>query len=224
MHRASSFFTEQQQQAIEQAVADAESKTSAEIVPVLATASGRYDRAEDLIGLWTGAVFLAVTWFLFRNAQMEADWGIAWGRYELPALLAALVLGFVVGVVAGTRIAWLRRLFTPQAQMREEVDLSAREAFVDWRVHRTGADTGVLVYISLFERMTAVLADGAALDALGQEGLQGLCADLTAVLQSPAPGAGLCQFLGKLGDELAPKLPRSDDDKNELPDNLVIID
>ena len=47
-------FSDEQRRAVAQAVAEAEGKTSAEIVPVVATASGRYDRAEDIVGLWTG--------------------------------------------------------------------------------------------------------------------------------------------------------------------------
>ena len=51
MQRASELFNDEQRATIDQAVADAESKTSAEIVPVVATASGRYDRAEDIVGM-----------------------------------------------------------------------------------------------------------------------------------------------------------------------------
>ena len=224
MQRASRFFSESQRQAIEQAVASVETKTSAEIVPVLATASGRYDRAEDIAGLWVAALFFSVTWLLFRNAPADADWGIAWGRYELPALLAAMLVGFMAGAATATRVAWLRRLFTPRAQMRAEVNLRARQVFVDWRVHRTATGAGLLVYISLYERMTVILADGAGLDALGQERIERLCAELTPVLQSADPGAGFCRFLTQLGDELAPKLPRAESDTNELPTRLGLVD
>lgn len=221
MQRASQFFSEDQQKTIEEAVAGVEAKTSAEIVPVLATASGRYDRAEDLVGLWFGVVLLSLTWLLFNG--IETQWANS-VLYELPALLVALALGFIIGAATAARIAWLRRLFTPKAEMRADVNLSARRVFVDWRVHRTRADTGLLVYVSLFERMTVILGDGAVYDALGQEGLERLCAQLTPVLQSADPGAGLCEFLRQLGDELAQKLPRGETDTNELPNSLVIVD
>ncbi|MBX7258703.1 MAG: hypothetical protein K1Y02_20245 [Candidatus Hydrogenedentes bacterium] len=224
MQRASRFFTDDQRKAIEQAVAEAESKTSAEIVPALTTASGRYDRAEDIIGLCFGVIALAIAWLSLRNAPAETDWGIAWGRYELPALIAALALGWFLGVVVAMRIAWLRRLFTPRGQMRAEVNLGARQMFFDWRVHRTATGAGVLVYISLYERMTVVLADETALGALGQQRIDQLCAELTPILRSSEPAAGLCRFLNQLGDELGAKLPRAANDANELPNGLVLID
>ena len=62
MANASEFLTQDELKSVEQAVADAEHKTSVEIVPVIASVSGRYDRAEDLAGLWLGTVLMvAVT-------------------------------------------------------------------------------------------------------------------------------------------------------------------
>ena len=43
MQRASDLFTEEQRKQVEKAVVEAEAKTSCEVVPVVATASGRYD-------------------------------------------------------------------------------------------------------------------------------------------------------------------------------------
>ncbi len=63
MQRASDFFNGEQRKHIEKAVVEAEAKTSCEIVPVVATASGRYDRPEDMIGLWM-AIFAAITVWL----------------------------------------------------------------------------------------------------------------------------------------------------------------
>ena len=66
MQRPSQLFSISDRQQIEQAVAEAESHTSAEIVAAVAGASGRYDRPEDIIGLWTGLVAMGVTWFLWK--------------------------------------------------------------------------------------------------------------------------------------------------------------
>ena len=58
MKPASSLFNDQARERVNQAIAQAESKTSAEVVPVVATASGRYDRPEDIVGLWLGIIAL----------------------------------------------------------------------------------------------------------------------------------------------------------------------
>ena len=101
MKRATKFFTDFEKTRIHNAVVDAEALTSAEIVPVVATSSGRYDRAEDVAGLWVGVISMAVAWFLLRaQGGVAADWGTAWSRFELPILLGCVVVGFIVGATA----------------------------------------------------------------------------------------------------------------------------
>ena len=72
MQRASELFTDKQKTRIRDAVASAEAGTSAEVVPVVATASGRYDRPEDVVGLWLGLVCLGLAWWLLPEARAQA--------------------------------------------------------------------------------------------------------------------------------------------------------
>ena len=51
-----------QKQQINDAVYKAELGTSAEIVPAVVTMSGRYDRPEDIVGLWVGAIAFVIVW------------------------------------------------------------------------------------------------------------------------------------------------------------------
>lgn len=225
MKPASRLFNDEQRQRINQAVAEAESKTSAEIVPVVATASGRYDRPEDIVGLWLGVVGLIAAWWVLPAPAAESgSWGglPAWAR--LACFAAAVVAGFVVGAVVAGRVGWLRRLFTPRAQMREEVEASARQGFFDSRVHRTAGATGLLAYVSLYERMAVIIADQAIVDGLGQPALDELCRQLTEGLRTAGPTEALCEAIRAAGDRLAGVLPRTEDDVNELPDGLVTID
>ena len=57
---ANKTITAQDRAAIEQQIAKIEQTTSAEIVCAAATESGRYDRAESIIGIFTGSAALAV--------------------------------------------------------------------------------------------------------------------------------------------------------------------
>ena len=115
MKRASDLFNESQRRQIEQAVVSAEAQTSCEIVPVVATASGRYDRAEDVVGLWLAAIAAAAVWLLMPRRPAEIG---AWDAMplivELLILVGAIAVAFLIGAVIGTRIGWLRRLFTPR--------------------------------------------------------------------------------------------------------------
>ena len=122
MKRASSQFTAEDRERIAAAVRAAEAKTSAEIVPAVATASGRYDRAEDIAGLWLGALLLVGVWLWmpWRRSE-EGTWDLSWAQLQLPAMLTALIGGFILGAVVASRWAGLRRLFTSRQEMRDEV-------------------------------------------------------------------------------------------------------
>jgi putative membrane protein len=225
MQRPSHLFSESDRQQVEQAVAAAESQTSAEIVAAVAGASGRYDRPEDIIGLWTGLVAMGVTWALWSiEIPEQGSWGETSPLAQLAALVLAVVLGFILGAVVGSHVGWLRRLFTPRVQMHEEVWARARQVFFDRRVSRTAGRSGLLIYVSLFERMAAVVADDAVFEKLGPAALDELCSQLTAQLRRGNPTAAFCSTIAAAGKRLSPVLPRATDDVNELGDALVLLD
>jgi putative membrane protein len=225
MQRPSRLFTSEDRQQVSQAVAAAESHTSAEIVAAVAGASGRYDRPEDMVGLWTALVAMGATWALWSvEIPEQGSWDETWPILQFVALALAVVLGFIAGAVVGSRVGWLRRLFTPRRQMREEVCARAREVFYDRRVSRTVGRSGVLLYVSLYERMAAVVADDAVLEKLGQGAIDELCSELTTRLRRESPTAAFCAAIAAAGQRLAPLLPRAADDVNELGDALVLLD
>lgn len=225
MKRASRFLSDHEKTRIEAAVTEAEAETSAEIVPALATDSGRYDRSEDVFGLWVGLFCMVVAWFLLRSqGAEEAHWGSTWSRFELPILVLAVVAGFLVGALASTVLGWGRRAFTPKKQMRDEVAAAAARIFFDQRVHRTEGATGVLIYLSLFERMAYVMADRTALEKLGQSAIDELCKQLTDGIQAGDAATALCEVIASAGERLAAVLPREEGDRDELSNALIILD
>lgn len=208
------------------AVAQAEAATAAEIVPVVATSSGRYDRAEDIVGLWAAAIALAVAWYFWPQHIPEVgSWG-GWPRWlDLAVYLLSLVVGFLAGAILASKIGWLRLLFTPQEQQRDEVQARARHVFFDSRVHHTQTRSGVLIYLSLFEHQAVILADATIAAKLQPADLETLCGQLTAALHRGEPLAdALCQTIAAAGTQLAAIVPRQTDDVNELPDALVLLD
>ena len=225
MQRASKLFTHEERERIEETVRAAESRTSAEIVPVAATASGRYDRPEDIIGFWGSALFLTIAWFWLQPLEgQQGDWGFVSPSFGLPFLLLASLLGFLVGTYVGTQVMAVRHLFTPARQMREEVAARARQIFFDQRVHHTQGASGVLLYLSLYERVGTVIADDTAFDKLGQASLDELCAQLTGAMKRGTACDALCSVIRSVGERLACALPQQTNDVNELPDALVILD
>lgn len=218
-------FSDEQRRAIARAVGEAEAKTSAEIVPAVAARSGRYDRAEDVLGLLLGLLCVVGVWCLFQRVDPEAgDWGLSPARFELPAMILALLLGFVGGAVLAGRWGTLGRLFTPRSEMEAEVAARARAVFFDQRVHHTAQGSGVLLYVSLHERTASVLGDEAVLEKLGQAALDEACGLLVAGMGKGDPTAALTDAIRALGAHLARVLPRDAGDRNEIADALVVIE
>jgi putative membrane protein len=224
MRQASECFSGEQRQAITRAVGEAEATTAAEIVPVVATRSGRYDRAEDTAGVFLGLVLLAAVRCVFQGLDPDGDWGRSPTRFELPAMIAAFLVGFVLGAVVAARVSVLGRLFTPRAQMAQEVEARARAVFFDQRVHHTAGGSGVLLYLSLHERTASVLGDEVVLERLGQGALDEACGLLVAGMRGGDPTAALTDAIRAVGMHLARALPREAGDRNEIGDALVTLD
>ncbi len=223
MRQASEFLTKEELATIEAAVVAAEGKTSVEIVPVVATASGRYDRAEDMVGLWVGSVFMVTLWFLWPVVPIDTgDWGASLPLNHL-GWIAALLIGFLLGAVVASKVGGLRRLVTPKKEMMEEVERRAREAFFDQRIHHTEGATGVLIYVSIYERLVCVLADDAVTKVLPDGEVRRLCDELTKTLGNK-PAEGLAATIASLGNTLSVPLPRAEDDVDELANAVVLID
>ncbi len=225
MQRASQLFSPEQRQQIKEVVVEAESKTTCEIVPVVATASGRYDRAEDIVGLWLAAIAALAVWQLNpRSAEEPGTWAGMSFDMGLIALLVSIVVSFLIGAVVASHVGWLRRLFTPQQQMKDCVSSRAREVFFDRRVHHTSGGTGMLIYVSLFEHRAVVLADQVVLEKIGQDKLDLLCQQLTDRLKEGDATQAMRHVIQEAGNELAAVLPQKDGSTNELSDALVLID
>ena len=166
-----------------------------------------------------------VVWLLFAAyAPPAPDWGLSLSALELPLIVIALVAGFMLGAFIASRVGWLRALFTPRLQMRDEVAARARAVFFDSRVHHTEGQTGVLVFVSLYERTAAVIADKAVAEKVGQGALDEIRDTLVTGLKAGDLTEALCAALKTAGERLGAVLPRDEADVNELPDALVLLD
>ena len=226
MKLASELFSEQDRREIEAAVAAAEEKTAAEIVPVVATVSGRYDRAESLVGVTLALTALTLIWLLFQDVELvQGDWAAEYRlTIGLGAVLAIVVVGYIAGVLLAVFLPGVRRLFIGRREMTAEVAEKAAAAFYQNRVHRTAAGTGLIIYISLYERMVHILGDETISEKLTQADWE-MARDLVvAGLREDRPAAGLKEAISHCGELLHQHFPITVGDRNELVNELLLID
>src|SRR6202012_1768112 len=123
-----------------------------------------------------------------------------------------LVGAFVLGALTSAHVDFIRRLLLFPARKLDAVRTAARATFVELGVSRPHGRSGVLLYISLFERRVEVVPDlGIDARALGPEWKTAVAA----VEQSLLPAPDLDRFLSAmraLGPILGRGLPRAADD------------
>ena len=218
---AKTFLSADAQAAVSAAIAAAEERTSAEIVCALATESGRYDRAEALLGLICALLGLLSVNLLTEGAAGGGSWEEA-ARIPYALQAAGVVFGFLAGNVLASYVHPLRRVFVGAGEAEAEVARAASHVFVNQRLASTRAKGGVLLYVSLFERRVLVLADEGAFAVLGQAGVDALRDQALAKLRAGERGATFEETVAAIAERLAGALPREVDDANELADELLV--
>jgi len=219
---------------IEAAVRQAEARTTGEIYCVVTPESSHY--AETPIA-WAAAVaLLAPALLLLAGVRITLpDFFSTWSaeqvsqavetsvRYALYATI--LVQGVLFAVTALiVEIPAVRRALTPGRLKRHRVRRRAAEQFLAKNLHLTRDRTGVLIFVSLGERMAELIADEGIAGHVEPHVWDKAMAALTEGLKRGEPGAGFAAAVGLCGDVLAEKFPvRAGDNPNELPDAVVVL-
>ena len=222
----SELFSETDRKTIAQAIEKAEQNTSGEIVPVVAAASGRYDRAEDVFGLCLALVALTTAWLFFQDVRVVDGAWTAGPRLTLGLLhlWVIIIAGFALGLAAATRFPALKLPFVPKKEIDQEVERAAAHAFRQFRLGRTQDGTGILIYVSLLEHRVRVEGGGAIADSTSRQDWEEVCALAVDGLKAGRPTEGLTRAIEAAGRLLARHFPVRPEDRNELKNELCLID
>ncbi len=147
-------FNEQDQKRIQEAVSRAEARTSGEIVPYIVERSDGYEVAVYKAGLLGGGLGLL---FAVLFGSFYAGWGMAWLFTTQGTALVAVILALLGLALSFT--APVRRLLTGEETLRRNVHRRAMQAFLEEEVFKTRERTGILLFVSLFERHIEVIGD-----------------------------------------------------------------
>lgn len=206
---------------IRDAVRRAERCTAGEIVPFVVECSGRYEAA-----IWRGAgiaalVTLGAVALLLRFYQ---GWGLPW-LYDGRGPAVAMLVAGAFGAVAAGSIPPLKRLLAGRARLERAVSTRAGRAFVDEEVFATRDRTGILLFVSLFERRIEVLADAGIHERVEPEAWNALVRQIRDGARAGSLADGLVGAIERCGDLLEREgIGRRPDDRNELRDEARIRD
>jgi putative membrane protein len=191
-------------------VREVEADTSAELVVMVRWESGHYRDTDYLVGFALSILTLM---------------GLLYLPHEFPLWLFALdvPVSFAIGSLLSMTIVPLRRAFTKRARMEQAVRRAAHAEFFEHGVSKTTGRSGVLIYLSAFERMVQVVPDiGVDVEALGTAWKTALDA-LSACVEG-GDVAGFLSTLESLGPILGEVYPRREGDVDELDDEADVAE
>ena len=209
-------FSTQDLERIKTAVHQAESKISGEIVPVFVEKSGFYSVANYRAAVVAGSlVFLLVILF---DRYMPAL-----AIYD-PLLIFLLIVMFgLVGALASNYVDVIKRIFIPQQHLDHATRQRAETAFLQEEVFNTRHRTGIMIFISFFEREVMVIADRGISKVVEQKEWDKMVQGIIQNIRMGKVVDGIEAAILRCGEILLEKgFLKTADDVNELKDDLRI--
>lgn len=213
---------------IRQTVAKAESKTTGEIALAVTAESARYSVYELMVALCVGVLSFAVMLPFSGMIQDLLD-KLMWGAavWHLPAFLGISSFGITALLFWIANVPSIDRLIIPASVRRKTVYNRALRHFVESGVYATENRSGILIFVSYMEREVRILAD-TGISAKIDPALWNLIAvDLAEGLGTDDATGAFVRAVERCGELLAEHFPAYSDPEenpNELPDGLVILD
>jgi putative membrane protein len=198
----------QDRKRISDAIRDAETKTSGEIVCVLAESSSD---AKALPIFIAALVALALPWVL-----------VAFTAMSVQRILLLQILIFVVLTVL-LCLPRVRVWLMPRAARRAVAHRVAAEQFVIRGLARKQDRTGVLIFVSLAECYARIIADDGIAARVPKSEWQSAIDALIVHMRDGRVADGFVCAIDICGTMLASHFPPTETSRDELPDRVYVI-
>jgi len=209
-------FSNQDLERIKAAVKEGESKISGEIVPVFVERSGFYTIANYRAALIVGSLFFFVIIVIDRYVSSLAV-------YDLLFIFLTVALGCILGAAVPHFIHPAKRLFISQKHMDEATKKKAENAFLHEEVFNTRHRTGIMIFVSFFEREVIVMADRGISKVVEQKEWDKMVRSIVENVRRGKVVEGIEAAIKRCGEILFEKgFLQTPDDVNELRDDLRI--
>lgn len=205
------FLSADDRQRIEAAIAAAEQRTAAELVTVVARASGSYNFLPTLAAV--------VGTFVVSGLALI----IPWPPVSTVGEFYALQIGIFIILMLLFNWWPLRRLVVPRGAQRDRARLRAHQMFLDLGLAATRDRTGVMFYVSIAEHYVEIITDRGVRAVVEDEAWVRIIADFTAQVRRGRIADGFLEAITAATDVLAERLPVQPGDRNELSNRLIEV-
>jgi putative membrane protein len=214
-------FSETEKQQIQQAVSEAESKTSGEIVPYIVAQSSRHDDT-----LWRTASLAAVCSMALVVIvfQFYEGWGLGWLYTGWGTISVALIAGTLAALLT-QYVPAVKRGLTPGSLLALRVHARAMRAFVEEEVFNTKDRTGILLFVSMLEHRIEVIGDRGINQKVTPDDWIAVVERIQCGIKQNDLAEGMIEAIQMCGKLLERKgVAIQTDDTNELPDSIRLRD
>jgi putative membrane protein len=209
-------FSENDLNRIKEAVREAESKISGEIVPVIVGKSGHYSIANYKASLLVSTLAFMFIIFFDRYVPELAV-------YDPLSIFFIVLVAGLLAAVATNYSDWIRRMLLTQQHLDNATRQRAENAFLEEEVFNTRHRTGIMIFVSFFEHEVIVMADSGISKVVERKEWDKIVNVLTENIRKDKIVEGLEIALKRCGEILLEKgFTIEADDKNELRDDLRI--
>ena len=231
---------------VEEKIAFAERKTAGEVVVSVAHSSVPWQSLKIGLALVTGFIAMgmvvlssALIDMIFWNLEAEGvvgeqsagvstvvaiaallhDHHLA-ARLVLFLLLTALAVGLVFWA---RRSAWWLRALTSERDRNILVNMRAELEFFESGLDKTQGETGVLIYVSLAERMAVVLADKWIDQKVSKDTWKSVVSNIVFSAREHKLADGLQNAVSEVADVLSQHFPVQGENPNEVSNRLRFL-
>lgn len=209
-------FSQQDLQRIKDAVKEAEDKISGEIVPVFVETSGYYNIA-NYRGAFGTAAFAFLLIVIFDRYIPEL------AIYDPVMMFLIVAISGLIGAVAAHYLDPIKRWLLNQQHLDQATKRRAENAFLEEEIFNTRHRTGIMIFISFFEREVIVMADRGISKVVEQKEWDNLVKIIIDHVRKEKIVDGLEIAIKRCGEILLEKgFLKTADDINELGDDLRV--
>ena len=200
-------LTDDEKSSITQAIHEIESKVDAELVTVICQRSDDY---YFIPCLWAALVALSFPGVLsIANIQLEHEY--LW-QVSLFFVIAALL-----------QYSPLKFAVIPSYIKQERASRYAQQLFTMQGIHLTKNNTGILLFVSLDEKYTEIIADKGIAAKVDQQQWQSIIDEFTDLIKQHNIAKAYLTAIRRCGDLLLQYFPSESKKSNQLSDHLIEI-
>ena len=199
---------------VEQAVKEAETQTSGEIISYAVEVSDGYEEAMWRSGMAFGGLALLV-FVLIHN------FSVSWETFELMQVALGTFAATLAGVASANYMNAVKRFFAGKELMERRVAQRAAEEFLAEEVFNTRDRTGILIFLSLMEHKVIVLGDSGINAKVQKAEWEEIVQMIVNGMRAGKPADGLIDAIRQCGVLLHKQgVGIRTDDKDELSNKL----